>query len=190
MTRAADRRAGPEPHAGSPRRLRRRRDRAWAPAFRILLDLPAAPELAWDRLWDLDRHTAAVPYTLVAAGEDGLGQGARLVARTSLGPFGVDDVMVVRAWNPPRTAEIEKVGRVLRGAIRVDLVAGAHGGTRLVWRQRFSVRGVPRPLAALAVPLVRAGYRAALRSIMSGVEGPRTRRRGRDRAGRRRRAIG
>lgn len=144
------------------------------PAFEVDLLVPGSPEQVWARLWDLDRHTAAIPLTTVTAGPSatlatgapdpspsGLRQGARFTARTSLGPVDLDDEMVVRAWDPPRRAVVDKVGRMLTGSIEVQLHPDGPG-TRLRWAQTFRVARVPDTLAGLAARPVRAGYRWAL----------------------------
>ena len=124
--------------------------------------VPGAPAQVWERLWDLDRHTAAIPLTTTLGGP--LGPGAGFVARTRLGPVAVDDEMVVRLWEPHEHAVIEKVGRPLTGQIEVTLrPAGAD--TRLRWEQRYAVARVPGALAALAAPAVRAAYLRAVRQI-------------------------
>lgn len=132
------------------------------PAFEIDLLVPGHPEDVWVRLWDLGRHTAAVPLTTVHGGS--LGPDATFTARTGVGPVAVDDDMHVLEWEPPHHAVVDKTGRVLRGTIEVDLrPAGAD--TRLRWRQRFGAAGVPDALARLAAPAVRAAYLRALRRI-------------------------
>lgn len=133
-----------------------------APQFTIDLVVADAPSAVWSRLWDLDRHTAAVPLTTVSGGP--LGAGARFTGRTSLGPVGFDDDMLVRTWEPPARAVIDKVGRVLRGSIEVTLDPVA-GGTLVRWRQTYGAALVPDRLAALTRPAVRAAYRSALRRI-------------------------
>ncbi|QFG67545.1 hypothetical protein [Ornithinimicrobium pratense] len=135
------------------------------PAFQIELLVAGPPAQVWDRLWDLDRHTAAVPLTTVGAGSSpGLRQGARFTARTALGPFRIDDHMLVRSWDPPRHAVLDKVGRVLSGRIEVDLRAEG-ADTHLCWIQTFGAVGVPDTLAGWAARPVRAAYRRTLAQI-------------------------
>lgn len=131
-------------------------------AFEIDLLAPGPPVAVWERLWDLDRHTAAIPLTTVHGGT--LGPGASFTARTAVGPVGFDDEMEVLEWAPPRHAVIAKVGRVLRGRIEVDLRA-AGPDTRVRWRQTYGAAGVPDTLAGYAAPAVRAGYLTALRRL-------------------------
>lgn len=129
-------------------------------AFDVLVEDP--PEQVWERLWDLRRHTATVPLTTVAG--EPLREGARFTGRTAVGPLGFDDDMVVRTWEPPRLAVVDKVGRVLTGTITVTLTPTARG-TSVRWRQSYGAALVPDRLAALARPAVRTAYRSAVRRI-------------------------
>lgn len=132
------------------------------PSFWFDVLVPGSPEQVWERLWDLPRHTAAIPLTTTLGGP--LGPGADFVARTRLGPVRIDDEMRVRVWEPPRHAVIEKVGRPLTGEIEATL-RPAGRDTRLRWEQRYAVAGVPDALAALAAPAVRTAYLRAVRQI-------------------------
>ncbi len=136
------------------------------PSFRLELFVDGPPEGVWEQLWDLDRHTAAVPLTRVRGEEGELRLGSRFVARTAVGPIGFDDVMIVDAWEPPSLAVISKCGRVLTGTITVELAAEGEG-TRVVWTQHYGARGVSSGVAALARPLVAAGYRRSLAKILA-----------------------
>ncbi|WP_151525844.1 SRPBCC family protein [Serinicoccus kebangsaanensis] len=124
--------------------------------------VPGAPALVWERLWDLDRHTAAIPLTRTLGGP--LGPDAEFVARTGVGPLRVDDRMRVRGWDPPHRAVVEKVGRPLTGRIEV-LLRAAGADTRVRWEQEYAVTGVPDAVAALAAPVVRSAYLRAVRQI-------------------------
>lgn len=133
------------------------------PAFELELLVPGPPDEVWGRLWDLRRHTETVPLTVVRGPAPHLG--STFVARTAVGPLGFDDVMEVRAWEPPHRAVVVKVGRVLGGQIQAVLTSDGAGGTRLRWRQEVAATGVPDALARLAAPAVAAGYRRSLLRI-------------------------
>lgn len=129
--------------------------------------MPGRPEEAWGRLWDVDRHTRAVPLTRVSTHDhQPLGWGQVFTARTRLGPFAIDDVMVVRSWEPPVAAVVEKVGSWLGGRIEVTLEPSPPG-TILTWEQDFTARGLPRAVARLVCPLVERGYARSLRAILA-----------------------
>ncbi|GAA1372797.1 SRPBCC family protein [Luteococcus sanguinis] len=137
-----------------------------SPFFRLELLVDGGPEQVWARLWDLDRHTASVPLTRVGSDDGALRHGSRFVARTTVGPIGFDDVMVVDGWEPPSLAAITKCGRLLTGTITVELAAEGER-TRVVWTQHYGARGVPDRAAALVRPVVAAGYRRSLRAILA-----------------------
>lgn len=117
----------------------------------------------WERLWDLSRHTAAVPLTVVTGGP--LAQGVTFVGRTGLGPLQFDDPMVVREWEPPYRCVVQKVGGILGGRIEAVLEPVGNDRTLLTWKQDYSVGPIPGPLLGLSAPVVRAGYAQALRKI-------------------------
>lgn len=133
------------------------------PTFEIEFIVAGEPEQTWERLWDLDRHTAAVPLTVVTGGP--LALGSRFVGRTKFGPLHLDDVTVVREWDPPLRCVIEKVGTPLRGRIEATLTPLGTGQTTLHWRQSYAVARLPDRLVGLARPLVRLAYAHALRRI-------------------------
>lgn len=136
------------------------------PRISIDIRLGEAPEVVWTRLWNLNRHTAVVPFTTVLSQEP-LDRGTRFIARTTLGPITIDDRMVVRRWEPPRRATVEKVGPVLFGTI--DATIQEEGdGCRLTWEQTYAVRAVPRFLARIFEPVVKRAYRSTLIQIIDG----------------------
>ncbi|WP_374971298.1 SRPBCC family protein [Terrabacter sp. BE26] len=143
-------------------------------SFTVHLDstLPA-PE-AWRRVLDLHAHTAVIPLTTVtgeAMSADRLVPGSRFVARTGVGPVGLDDVMVVEAITQPSDdrpgmAWIQKEGNVVRGAIDLR-VAPAGSGSTVEWVQQIGVRGVPRLLDPVVARVAELAYRSALRRLLA-----------------------
>jgi hypothetical protein len=91
--------------------------------------------VVWERVSDLVGHASGVPLQSVTSdpGEPGLGW--RFTPRTSLGPLGFDDPMVVTVWEPPRRLRVEKVGRVLAGWADISLAPLPDGGTRVTWQE-------------------------------------------------------
>ncbi|CAM4019955.1 hypothetical protein [Janibacter anophelis] len=150
-------------------------------------DLP--PAVAWERLWDLDRHTATIPLTRVTvdAPSTQLGEGVGFTGRTALGPLGFDDTMRVEMWRPPAPqatapstapqatgrAVVVKTGRLLGGRIEVELVppsAGDGRGSAVHWRQEVRLPWLPRPLRwieAIGARLVAPGYRWVLGRLLA-----------------------
>lgn len=134
--------------------------------FTIEIYSPETVDVVWSRLWDLDRHSRAVPFTTVLSQRTSLRIGARFVARTKLGPITIDDRMVVRYWEPPHRAIVEKVGPFLFGIIDAKIVCDGNG-CLLRWKQRYRVNRVPDLLVQTTKPFVARAYRAALKKILS-----------------------
>lgn len=134
------------------------------------------PRQAWDRVWDLERHTAVIPLTTVAPDPPAtrLGEGAGFTGRTALGPFTFDDTMRVVMWLAPANGDrhravVEKTSRLLGGRIEVDVAPGA-SGSRVTWRQSVVLPWLPaslRFLEGVAARLAAPGYRLALRRLLA-----------------------
>ncbi|NML54638.1 SRPBCC family protein [Streptomyces sp. R302] len=127
--------------------------------FRVVRAVPLTPAEAWRRLTDWPAHGRQVPLTRTAVLTSGPSRaGTRFTARTGLGPLGFDDPMEVVRWEPPRgdrpgVCRLEKYGRLVRGWAEIE-VAPEAGGSRVVWTEELSVRGLPRAFDGV---LARAG---------------------------------
>ncbi|MFC8953099.1 SRPBCC family protein [Streptomyces sp. NPDC057101] len=127
--------------------------------FRVERTVPLAPGEVWRRLTDWPAHGRMVPLTRTRVLTPGPNRvGTRFTARTGIGRLAFDDPMEVVRWEPPaggRTGacRLEKSGRVVRGWALVE-VTETPGGSRVVWTEELSVRGVPR---AFDPVLARAG---------------------------------
>lgn len=153
--------------------------------FTVTLTAPITAAEMWRRVWNLDAHTEVIPFTRLRG--DGVGPGASLragscfVARTGVGPLGIDDVMEVRRFDPPTRsrpgqAHLDKTGRVIGGDIdvRVENDTSGSSGPRstLAWQQNIRLVGVP----ALADPIVgfvaRLAYRHVLGRLLARHDAP------------------
>lgn len=92
-------------------------------------------DLVWERVSDVVGHASGVPLQSVTSDPGEPGVGWRFTPRTSLGPLGFDDPMVVTVWEPPRRLRVEKVGRVLAGWADISLAPLPDGGTRVTWQE-------------------------------------------------------
>ncbi|WP_326696207.1 SRPBCC family protein [Streptomyces sp. NBC_01754] len=126
--------------------------------FRIerFTHLPAAE--AWRRVTDWGRHGDTVPFTSVSVRSAPPTRcGTVFVARTGMGPLGVDDPMEVVRWVPPAAGraglcELEKLGSLVRGRASID-VRPTGAGSHVIWVEELRVRLLPRaadPLLASA----------------------------------------
>ena len=144
-------------------------------SFRFVLSTDLPPAAAFARVLDLRVHDDVVPLTRITEGRvaaDALHAGSRFVARTALGPLGIDDPMVVDELTPPTDdapghALIRTQGRVLRGVVRLQVDAAPGGGSSITWDQDLRVPW----LSAIASPVVtavgRAAYRRTLQRILA-----------------------
>ncbi|MCX5232056.1 SRPBCC family protein [Streptomyces sp. NPDC006553] len=120
--------------------------------FRVERTVSPAPDEVWLRLTDWPAHGRQVPLTRTRVLTPGPNRaGTRFTARTGVGPLSFDDPMEVVVWEPPgagtdRTGvcRLEKSGRVVRGWALVEVTEMPGGGSRVVWTEELSVRGLPR----------------------------------------------
>lgn len=139
--------------------------------IRVVTPLPA--RVAFARLVDWDRHTAAIPFTTLSyEGEARPGQG--FVARTALGRLGFDDVMVVELLRPPAgdqpsnvpgLVEVSKHGRVLGGSVRWT-VRPLPSGSRVEWAMHLVVGRLSRFADPLVGMIGRLAYGLGLPRIL------------------------
>ncbi|WP_168582872.1 hypothetical protein [Gephyromycinifex aptenodytis] len=140
--------------------------------IRLNTDLDTAE--AWRRLWDLDAHSELIPLTRLSGDGTGgrqLQPGDCFIARTGIGPIGVDDVMQVRAFDAPAPgeparAEVVKTGRMIRGRIEAEL-RGRSGGSELVWTQEIGIAGLPAALDPVVAAVATAAYGSVLKRLLA-----------------------
>ncbi|MFD9071927.1 SRPBCC family protein [Streptomyces lasiicapitis] len=118
--------------------------------FRVERATPLAPDEAWRRLTDWQRHGQVVPLTRVTvAGGPPYGKGTVFTARSGIGRLAFDDPMEVAVWRPPEAegraglCRLVKRGSVVTGWAEIE-VHGQGGGSRVIWREELRVHGLPR----------------------------------------------
>jgi carbon monoxide dehydrogenase subunit G len=131
------------------------------------IDLPCAPEEAWDVLTGWERQTDWMldADRVEVVSETRVGVGVRLAVKTRL--FGVPvftEPMEVTRWDPPRRLEIRH-GSLVSGA-GVWMLVPVAGGTRFHWSEdvRLHVPLVGELAARLYRPLARTLMGRAQRS--------------------------
>lgn len=72
----------------------------------------ADPGRLWQIAMDWPRQDDWMLATRVRGGQ---GVGAKVVARTGIGPVGFTDTMVITQWHPPHRCVVRHTGRVVRG---------------------------------------------------------------------------
>lgn len=126
--------------------------------FEIVRVVDLAPAEAWVRVTRWESHGRFVPLTTISTTDLGF------VARTGVGRLGFDDPMEVVEWDEPSYCKLVKTGRLVQGWAEIE-VAPSGAGSRVVWREEISVRGVPR----LADPVVRRSSEALFSRVLDGV---------------------
>ncbi|HUK72493.1 MAG TPA: SRPBCC family protein [Streptosporangiaceae bacterium] len=128
----------------------------------------ASQERVWRAAIDWRRQGEWMWGTQVSGGH---GAGARVSARTGIGPVGFTDTMVITEWDPPRRCVVQHTGRVVRGDGVFEAVPrGPH--CEFVWIERLEL---PKVLVgavgrALVRPVAQAGLDSSLRRFARLVE--------------------
>ncbi len=126
--------------------------------FEIVRVVALDPSDAWARLTLWERHGDYVPMTTIRRTDTGF------VARTGVGRIGFDDPMEIVRWNEPSYCKLVKTGRLVTGWAELE-VEPHDGGSRVIWREDITVRGVPR----FAAGLVRRSSEALFARVLDGL---------------------
>lgn len=125
------------------------------------IDLPLDPQAAWDTVMDWNGQSAWMLFTRVwPTDNNGHGIGGGVAARTSVGPLGFTDDMVITHWDPPRECTVKHLGTIVRGT-GTFAVRPAPAGSTFVWSE-----DVIPPLGRLgrtAWPVVRPAFELMMR---------------------------
>jgi hypothetical protein len=80
------------------------------------IELNLDPQTAWDVVMDWDRQSRWMVLTRVwATNQNGTGVGGGVAARTSVGPIGFTDDMVITHWDPPHECTVKHLGNLVQG---------------------------------------------------------------------------
>lgn len=145
---------------------------------------PAPVAAVWDELVDWEGQGRWIPFTSVrpdGTRREGVGVHVSALSGVWLGrlPLGLLDRFVVTGWTPPTPdgwAELEvlHLGPYFTGP-GVFRLEPETGGTAIRCVELFDLPGaaVTEPLARLALPLMRAGFRQSLNQLAAVAEQPR-----------------
>src|SRR5260370_13468186 len=112
--------------------------------------VPAAPQQVWEVAVDWSRQHEWIWATRV---EGGQGPGARVSARTGIGPIGFTDPMVITEWDPPRRCAVAHTGKIVRGTAVFEVLPRGDV-SEFPWTERIELPLSPA-LAKLAPAVVR-----------------------------------
>lgn len=135
--------------------------------FTVTTTFPVAPELVWNALTAWATHGRWIPATSMQIVHGDGGVGTQFIARTGIGAFAFDDVMVVEEFDPVfRCATVVKQGRLLTGDAGFSIDADPIG-SQVTWSEDVLVRGVPALLSGPLRIVARAAFRLSLRRLAS-----------------------
>ena len=121
----------------------------------------AEPAATWRAAVDWPRQREWIWATRVSGGH---GTGAEVTGRTSIGPIGFTDPMVITEWDPPRRCVLKHTGRVVRGTGIFEVAP--HGpGSQFRWVEHLQLP-VPPAVGRLAGPVITPVAEWALRSSL------------------------
>jgi len=110
---------------------------AAAPAAALEVTVRVRVRAEPDRLWQLAMDWAHQgDWMLATRVRGGQGVGARVVARTGIGPVAFTDTMVITQWYPPHRCVVRHTGRVVRGA-GVFEVSGHGPMSEFAWTEQL-----------------------------------------------------
>lgn len=138
--------------------------------FEVRIRVPEGAIVVWERLTDLDRHSATIPLTRVVPAGQHMRPELRFVGETRMGPWCMADKMLVRRADPPTQEHpgrlvVEKFGPV--AGIVDATVEQVPTGTLVVWRQSLRPAWLPvflRPPGAIVAGIA---YGMGLRQLIS-----------------------
>jgi hypothetical protein len=130
------------------------------------VDVDASVSHTWAVVTDWSSQGDWIPFTTVAIDPGSpTGLGARLVARTGVGPAAIVDPMEVDVWEPPHRCEVVHHGQVVtgRGVFLVDALPGSR--SRFTWQEIPDSHGMRAMLERLGSPLSRWALGIATRRL-------------------------
>lgn len=138
--------------------------------FQIRIDAPLPASEAFARVLDLDAHSEVIPLTSVQ--HAGIAPGTEFVARTGLGPLGVDDEMVIEECVPPTEdrvghCRIRKLGNLIGGEIALTVTPTGEHTSVVLWDQTITIAGASRFADPMVTQLSREAYRTMLKRLLS-----------------------
>lgn len=138
--------------------------------FTVRLKMSGSAQDLWNKLTDLDAHTAAIPFTAVSPAASHMYEGLEFVGLTRLGPWKMADRMTVRRADPPGSGTpgylaVSKFGPVA-GEVHAT-VEQAGTDVVLTWRQSLRPAWLPRWLRPVGALVAQAGYGIGLRKLLA-----------------------
>jgi hypothetical protein len=127
-------------------------------------EIDATVERTWEVVTDWQRQGEWIPLTDVRVSVDSpIGVGARISARSGIGPLTVVDPMVIDVWVPPNRCEVVHLGKVVtgRGVFLVEPLPD--GRSKFTWSEVLD--GEHQLINRLGMPATRVMLGVAVKRL-------------------------
>ncbi|MFI5731986.1 SRPBCC family protein [Kribbella sp. NPDC051587] len=129
------------------------------------IELELEQQDAWDVVVDWSRQSRWMLFTRVwATGQDGVGVGGGVAARTSVGGIGFTDDMVITNWDPPHECTVKHLGTIVRGTGTFAVTSTGSAGSVCTWSE--DVIPPLGKLGRLAWPVVRPAFELMMKTSL------------------------
>jgi hypothetical protein len=132
----------------------------------VSVDIDAPAQQTWDVVTDWQRQGEWMPMTDVRVSADSpIGVGAKLSARSGVGPASFVDPMVIDVWQPPYRCEVVHLGKIVtgRGVFLIEDLPGDR--SRFTWQEVLTSTGARKVIDRVGLPPTRALLTVALRRL-------------------------
>jgi hypothetical protein len=140
-------------------------------ALSVSIDIDAPAARTWEVVTDWEHQGQWMPMTDVRVSATApIGVGAKLSARSGVGPARFVDPMVVDVWEPPYRCEVVHLGKVItgRGVFLIEDLPGDR--SRFTWSEELDSAGARRLIERVGLPATRPLIAIALRRLAKLVE--------------------
>jgi uncharacterized protein YndB with AHSA1/START domain len=132
----------------------------------VSVGIDASVERTWAMVTDWGRQGEWMPMTDVRVSADSpMGIGAKISARSGVGPATFVDPMVVDVWSPPHRCEVVHLGKVVtgRGVFTVEALPGDR--SRFTWQEELDGEGLRRVIDRAGLAPTRLLVNVALKRL-------------------------
>ena len=132
----------------------------------VVVEIDAPAQRTWEVVTDWERQGEWMPMTNVTVSADSpMGVGAKLSARSGVGPASFVDPMMVDVWQPPHRCEVVHLGKVVTGRGVFIVEPLADGRSRFTWREELESAGVRKLVDRAGLPPTKALLHVAMRRL-------------------------
>lgn len=137
----------------------------------VTVEIDAPAQTTWDVVTDWSRQGEWMPMTDVRVSADSpMGLGAKISARSGVGPASFVDPMVVDVWQPPHRCEVVHLGKVVTGRGVFVVEDLPDGRSAFTWQEVLDGHGVRKVIDRVGLPPTKALLAVALKRLVRLVE--------------------